>query len=232
MFKNFWLCFLQYFTTLRLYFDLLIIFKSSFLSSDTQGKSYEKPPQNVSPDVDKYGPTEQMFPAVTERISGNDAGVSKIVDDLTGIEEQYIAAEYPFQTLSPERKVRCNHLLYFIKSYVLLSNFTFGKKQIFSNILPISWWISFRIQEQLVTGQLYRLNASAKTKENLSSLFKTGDLVSLIRAGTTLYLVEPAGCDDPFKRTWVPGSYLAPLTEGFDENEEEENQGWLFQNHA
>lgn len=74
--------------------------------TDTQGKSYEKPPQNVSPDVDKFGTTEpQMFPAVTERISGNEAGVSKIVDDLTEIEEQYIAAEYPLQMLSPERKV-------------------------------------------------------------------------------------------------------------------------------
>ena len=46
-----------------------------------------------------------MFPAITEKIAGNEAGVSKIVDDLTEIEEQYIAAEYPLQPLSQERKV-------------------------------------------------------------------------------------------------------------------------------
>ena len=72
---------------------------------------------------------------------------------------------------------------------------------------------------------MYRLNANAKTKENLSNLFKSGDLVSLIRAGTTLYLVEPAGCEDPFKRTWVPGSFLVPLSEsvaGLEEEQEEE----------
>lgn len=73
--------------------------------------------------MDKYGPTEQMFPAVTERISGNEAGVSKIVDDLTGIEEQYIAAEYPFQTLSPERKVSFIWLPFLIETISLKQSY-------------------------------------------------------------------------------------------------------------
>jgi len=70
-------------------------------------KGYEKPPQNVSPVTDNQSDFgEPMFPAVTEKItSSNDKNVSKIVDDLTEIEEQYIAAEYPYQSIQSVHKV-------------------------------------------------------------------------------------------------------------------------------
>lgn len=73
-----------------------------------------------------------------------------------------------------------------------------------------------------MVGELYRISKDTKSTGSQKFVLKQNDLVTLVKQGTSLYLVEPAGATDSSKRTWVPCSYLASLAE---EVEEESKQG-------
>ena len=64
------------------------------------------------------------------------------------------------------------------------------------------------------------MREDAKTKGVVKIMVRRDDLVTLVKEGVSLCLVEPAGSDNPSKRTWVPASFLQPLTKDADEEEE------------
>ena len=62
--------------------------------------------------------------------------------------------------------------------------------------------------EELKAGTTYRVDTTPQMKTG-THMMKKGDLVTLIRKGSSLYLVQSKA--DTATRTWIPGSCLAPL---------------------
>lgn len=74
-------------------------------------KRYSHPPKDVSPEAplakgleSESSEDNEIVTTLTERLDSIPKG-AQIVDDLTEIEEKYIAAEYACQQLTAEEKV-------------------------------------------------------------------------------------------------------------------------------